>query len=375
MFVGQVMLDPKTALDAYQSSCQTKAHRIAQFMAGRKGFDLSRKEAEHLDDMIGVMVDQIDAMEDLWEDIIEIVNQYPVDINNDTLVTEWSGTITSTRRIVNRVLGTSDGYSFVDPNTLGLDGYDVFFSAGEHVDNDIPNDDVATEKDDINGANHEAGASINVKPDENFQPNGDGVGQERNGVVQQRVGLDYKSLLENLQQQWNHKSGMGLSRRSAYKKINRIVDFIDRHRGAEVTRKELEELNNMERSLSGRWNEVLHLIEDDRNAINTNDHTLVLALGMAVGYTRRNTERFAREAIRTEQTPVVSQTAPDDVTDDAREAARLELACVRTWVEEEDTRESVREATRFPHDGEAVIKPDVLVTEVDIRTVAVTESA
>jgi hypothetical protein len=279
------MLDPKTTLDAYQSSCQAKAHRIARLMAGRKGFDLSRKEAEHLDDMIGVMVDQFDAMEDLWEDIIEIVNQYPVDINNDTLVTEWSGTITSTRRIVNRVLGTSDRYAFVDPNTLGLDGSDVFFSAGEHVDNDIPNNDVATEKDDINGADHEAGASIDVKPDENFQPNGDGVGQERNGVVQQRVGLDCKSLLENLQQQWNHESVMGLSRRSAYIEINRIVDFIDRHRGAEVTRKELEELNDMERSLIGRWNEVLQLIEDDINAINTDDHTLVSALGMAVGYT------------------------------------------------------------------------------------------
>jgi hypothetical protein len=68
---------------------------------------------------------------------------------------------------------------------------------------------------------------------------------------------------------------------------------------------------------------------------------------------------------------VVSQTTPDDVTDDARDAARLELACVRTWVKEEDTRESVRETTRFTHDGEAVIKPDVLETEVDIRTVAV----
>jgi hypothetical protein len=184
MFVGQVMLDPKTALDAYQSSCQAKAHRIARFMAGRKGFDLSRKEAEHLDDMIGVMVDQFDAMEDLWEDIIEIVNQYPVDINNDTLVTEWSGTITSTRRIVNRVLGTSDRYAFLDPNTLGLDGSDVFFSAGEHMDDDIPNDDVATEKDDINGADHEAGASVDVKPDKKFQPNGDEVGQERGSTTE-----------------------------------------------------------------------------------------------------------------------------------------------------------------------------------------------
>ena len=82
--------------------------------------------------MINVMVDQFEAMEDLWEDIIEIISQYPVDINNDTLVTEWSGTITSTRRIVNRVLGASDQYAFVDPNTSGQDRSDVFFTAEEH---------------------------------------------------------------------------------------------------------------------------------------------------------------------------------------------------------------------------------------------------
>jgi hypothetical protein len=92
---------------------------------------------------------------------------------------------------------------------------------------------------------------------------------------------------------------------------------------------------------------------------------------MAVGYTQRHTERFAREAIRTEQSPVVSQTAPDDVMDDARDAARLELACVKTWVKEEDTRESVRATTRFPHNGEVVLKPDVLETGIDIRTVTV----
>ena len=97
------MLDPKTALNTYQSSCQAKGHRIARFVAGRDGFDLSCKEAEHLYDMVGIMVDQMEAMEDLWDDIIEIFHQYPIDIYNDTLVTEWSGIITSTRRIVNRI--------------------------------------------------------------------------------------------------------------------------------------------------------------------------------------------------------------------------------------------------------------------------------
>jgi hypothetical protein len=174
------MLDPKTTLDAYKSSCQAKAHRIARFAAGREGFDLSRNKAEHLDDMVGVMVDQFDAMEDLWDDIIEIVHQYPVDIHNDALVTEWSGIITSTRRIVNRVISTSDRYTFSYPDTLGLDGSDVFFSAGEHVDGDIPDNDLATEKDDhnIDGANHEAGATEDVlgsgSPEKDWRVSGGG---------------------------------------------------------------------------------------------------------------------------------------------------------------------------------------------------------
>ena len=286
-------------------------------------------------------------------------------------MTEWSRTITSTRRIVNRVLGASDQYAFVDPNTSGQDRSDVFFTAKEHLDTDVPNDEVAAEEDDINGTGLAAGTSTGVTPDKHSQHKGDGVAREQNEVEQRGVGLSYKSLLDNLQRQWDHESVMSLSRRSAYIEINRIVDFMDCHRGVEITRKELGKLNDMERSLISRWNEVLHLIGDDRNAKDADDHTLVSALGMAVGYTRRQTERFAREAIRTEQSPMVSQTAPDDVTDDARDAARLELACVKTWVKEEDTRESVRATTRFSHNGVEVLKPDVLETEINIRTVTV----
>ena len=95
-------------------------------------------------------------------------------------MTEWSGTITSTRRIVNRVLGASDQYAFVDPNTSGQDRSDVFFTTEEHLDTDVPDDDVAAEEDDINGASLAAGTSTDVKPDEHSQPKGDGVAREQN---------------------------------------------------------------------------------------------------------------------------------------------------------------------------------------------------
>ena len=63
--------------------------------------------------------------------------------------------------------------------------------------------------------------------------------------------------------------------------------------------------------------------------LRSDDHSLVLALGMVVGYTRRNTVCFTREAIKERQTPVVSKTEPEDVIDEDRDAAKLELACVR----------------------------------------------
>ena len=68
-------MDPKNTLVAYRASCQANAQQITQFIAGQKGFNLSLNEAEELNDMVGVLVDQIDDMEDLWDDIIEIIHR------------------------------------------------------------------------------------------------------------------------------------------------------------------------------------------------------------------------------------------------------------------------------------------------------------
>ena len=45
-------------------------------MAGREGFDLSCNAAKQLDDIVGVIVEQVEAMEDLWDDIIEISTKH-----------------------------------------------------------------------------------------------------------------------------------------------------------------------------------------------------------------------------------------------------------------------------------------------------------
>ena len=97
-------MDPRTALAAYRASCRTHAQQIKHFLAGREGFVLAYNEAEELDDMVGVLVDQIDGMEDTWEDILEVVWQHSIDTHKDALLTEWSKLVESKRRIVDRVL-------------------------------------------------------------------------------------------------------------------------------------------------------------------------------------------------------------------------------------------------------------------------------
>ena len=60
-------MDPRTALAAYQASCLTNAKQIEQFLTRWKGFGLTYGEAEELDDMVRVLMDQVDGMEDKWD--------------------------------------------------------------------------------------------------------------------------------------------------------------------------------------------------------------------------------------------------------------------------------------------------------------------
>ena len=108
-------MDPRTALVAYRASCQTNAQLIKHFLAGREGFVLAYNKAEELDDMVGVLVDQIDGIEDTWEDILEVVRQHSIDTHKVALLGEWSRLVASTRRIVDRVLEVSDRFHVALP--------------------------------------------------------------------------------------------------------------------------------------------------------------------------------------------------------------------------------------------------------------------
>ena len=57
--------------------------------------------------------------------------------------------------------------------------------------------------------------------------------------------------------------------------MSRIINFISCHKIAEVTREELAQLKDIERSLIGQWCDVLDLIGDEQNNLGTDDHKLV----------------------------------------------------------------------------------------------------
>jgi hypothetical protein len=130
-------MEPRTALTAYQASCLINAKRIKQFLAGRKGFCLTYGKEEVLDNMVGVLMDQIDGMEDTWEDILAVVRRRLIDTPKDALLGEWSWLMVSTRKIVDEGLGVSGQFHIIfpgdkDPDLNETD--ELYFSAGEHED-------------------------------------------------------------------------------------------------------------------------------------------------------------------------------------------------------------------------------------------------
>ena len=112
-------MDQRNALAAYRASCQTNAQLIERFLAGRESFVLAYNEAEELDDMVGVLVDQVDGMEDTWEDILEAVRRHSIDTHKDALLGEWSRLVASTRKIVDRALEVSGRFHVALPGYGG----------------------------------------------------------------------------------------------------------------------------------------------------------------------------------------------------------------------------------------------------------------
>ena len=328
--------------------------------------------------MVGVLVDQIDGMEDTWDNIIKIVHQYSIDTHKNSLMMEWSRMVTSTRKIVDRVLEVSDQFHVALPD-LGdpdLNKSELYFFAGEHEDIGALNDNLVAEigKSNIDGACQGEGVAADDVTNDEFQVDSNEVCQEMREVVQPWTGLkppekppEPVAVPEGSAK--SQRLVLDMSRRSTYVEINPIVTFLDYHD---------RERGGYPRGAKGAYlygtglSQAMEVRgEDPNDLIGSNNHNLVSALGMVIGDTLRSSERFTREAIKGKQTPVVPQTEPANVTD--KDAARLESAYVRAWILE-NTRELVKEVKRHPQGDGAVPKPVVHKEEVDIKTVTVASS-
>ena len=103
-------MDPRNALAAYRASCKTNAQQIKHFLSGQVGFALGKTEVEELEDTVGILLDQVDGMENAWEDILELVQQFSIDTRKSAILGEWSRLVASTRKIVERTFEISDRF-------------------------------------------------------------------------------------------------------------------------------------------------------------------------------------------------------------------------------------------------------------------------
>ena len=100
--------------------------------------------------MVGVLMDQVNGIEDMWEDILAVIRCHSIDTRKDALFTEWSRLMVSTRKIVHEALGVLDQFHIIFPWDKDPDlneTNELFFSAGENENNASLDDSSATGED------------------------------------------------------------------------------------------------------------------------------------------------------------------------------------------------------------------------------------
>ena len=136
-----------------------------------------------------------------------------------------------------------------------LDESDVFFSAEENEDIDILDDNFVSENDNFNIDNRRWWTGHGIPTWWQWGPPWNKGGSPvKVWPHPQESGRSFGESMES----WFR---LGISQRSAYIEINQIIDFLEYHESAEVTCEDLEELNDMERSLVKQWHQVLCLWE------------------------------------------------------------------------------------------------------------------
>ena len=84
-------------------------------MARQDSFDLPASKADELNDMVAAMIEQLEEVEDLWNEVADIARRHgPNDPRDGSLLKDWANVV-SIKRIVNDTLAAIHRYTF--PNS------------------------------------------------------------------------------------------------------------------------------------------------------------------------------------------------------------------------------------------------------------------
>ena len=109
------MWDSRINLRVHYTTCRSLALRIGEFMAKQYSFDLPASKADEFNNMVAAMIEQLDKVEDLWDEVAETARTCgPDDPRDGSLLKDWSN-IVSIKCIVNDTLAAIDRYTF--PNS------------------------------------------------------------------------------------------------------------------------------------------------------------------------------------------------------------------------------------------------------------------
>ena len=158
-------MDPRNAIPAFRASCWHNAKLIQDFVTGRESFNLTSDEAWELDEMRNILTDQMEGMEEKWDNLLGSVRLHSIDTNMDAVFGKLSGLVASTRRIVKMALKVSGQFGEAPP---------VYAEIGEGSGPDEAKDEITKDILDDVAVNLEQGVVNNNTVDKSMDDNANG---------------------------------------------------------------------------------------------------------------------------------------------------------------------------------------------------------
>jgi hypothetical protein len=286
-------MDPQEAFAAFRASCWQKAMAIKDFGTGRTSFEINSTEFLELGKMRRVLTGQFANMEETWDNLLQCVQEYSIDVDSDTVFKELADVLRSTKRVVDAALVLSGHFKQASPvqaGVVGISDADKGKNVDENVAGDIGGnetgggDGTEVRKEDIGGNREEGLRDVEGVADSKEaglrDDGGNADGEEvcdcqETETVKQWTGLMREGLGKALRERWSKdpekhpepisdelldgkRSVFDTSRRSCHIGVGKIVEFMVRNDNETLTKAKLEELKRLQEALRRQWGYRLH---------------------------------------------------------------------------------------------------------------------